>query len=65
MRGPHSAAICEKFFVSVPAYGWHGISYDVHSQRAAVAHVVGFVADLLFEDGWEDCVGRREYFMVI
>ena len=39
----------------------HGVFYDVHPQRAAVAHVVSFVSDLLFEDGREDCGGRREW----
>lgn len=54
----HPASVRQQFLVAVPRHGWPRPADQVHSECAAVAHVVRLVSDLLLED-------RRETYNVV
>ena len=49
-RRPHSPAVRQQLLVAIPRHGGPRAADQVHSQRAAIAHVVRLVTDLLLED---------------
>jgi len=51
----HPASLRQQLLVAVPRQQRHRVADDVHPQRAAVAHVVRLVADLLLEDRRKTC----------
>ena len=51
----HPASLRQQLLVTVPRQQRHRVADDVHPQRAAVAHVVRLVADLLLEDRRKTC----------